>query len=79
MFKPTLQGLTDDFATISLHLVLFTDLLFVLVKSIPVHSLMLSFHPFFYLPLIHFPFTVLCRIVVTNKKTLKYGQLFHVS
>ena len=32
-------------------------------KSIPVHSLILSSHLFFCLPLFLFPFTVLCRIV----------------
>ena len=56
------RGTTDDFATIPFYLVLFSAALAEPVKSIPVHSLILSFQLFFCLPLF-FPFTVPCRIV----------------
>ena len=39
-------GASDDFATIPFHLVLFSAALVELAKSIPVHSLILSFHLF---------------------------------
>ena len=57
------RGTTDEFATIPFHLVLFSAALVELAKSIPVHSLVLSSHLFFCLPLFLFPFTVPCRIV----------------
>ena len=53
------SGTTDEFATIPFHLVLFSAALVELAKSIPVHSLILSSHLFFCLPLFLFPFTVL--------------------
>ena len=56
-------GTTDEFATISFHLDLFSAALVELAKSIPVHCLILSSHLFFCLPLFLFPFTVPCRIV----------------
>ena len=52
------RGTTDEFATIPFHLDLFSAALVELAKSIPVHSLMLSSHLFFCLPLFLFPFTV---------------------
>ena len=68
------RGTTDEFATIPFHLVLFSAVLVELAKSIPVHSLILSSHLFFCLPLFLFPFTVPCRIVFVDQKTLKHGQ-----
>ena len=56
------RGTTDEFATIPFHLVLFSAALVELTNSILVHSLILSSHLFFCLPLL-FPFTVPCRIV----------------
>ena len=50
VFPINLQGpwsTTDDFITIPLHLVLFSAVLVVLVKSIPIHALILSSHLFF--------------------------------
>ena len=67
LFYPiTLEGrrsTTDEFATIPFHLDLFSAALVELAKSIPVHSLILSSHLFFCLPLFLFHFTVPCRIV----------------
>ena len=57
------QGTTYDFATTPCYLVLFTAALVKLAKFISGHSLILSSHPFFCLPLPLFPFTVPCRIV----------------
>ena len=57
------RGTTDEFATIPFHLDLFSAALVELAKSIPVHSLILSSHLFFCLPLFLFPFTVPFRIV----------------
>ena len=45
------RGTTDEFATIPFHLDLFSAALVELAKSIPVHSLILSSHLFFCLPL----------------------------
>ena len=56
------QGTTDEFGTISFHLVLFSAALVELTNFIPVHSLILSFHLFLCLPLL-FSFTVPCSIV----------------
>ena len=52
------RGTTDEFATIPFHLDLFSAALVELAKAIPVHSLILSSHLFFCLPLFLFPFTV---------------------
>ena len=57
------RGTTDEFATILFYLDLFSAALVELAKSIPVHSLILSSHLFFCLPLFLFQFTVPCRIV----------------
>ena len=65
------QGTTDEFATISFHLALFSAALVELAKSIPVHSLILSSHLFFCLPLFLFPFTVPCRIVFAKPEDLE--------
>ena len=47
-----LWGITDNFATIPFHLVLFSAALVELAKSIPVHYLILSFPLFLLLPLL---------------------------
>ena len=65
------RGTTDEFATIPFHLDLFSAALVELAKSIPVHSLILSSHLFFCLPLFLFPFTVPCRIVFAKPKDLE--------
>ena len=75
LFYPiTLQGrrgTTDEFATIPFHLDLFSAALVELAKSIPVHSLILSSHLFFCLPLFLFLFTVPCRIVFAKPEDLE--------
>ena len=65
------RGSTDEFATIPFHLDLFSAALVELAKSIPVHSLILSSHLFFCLPLFLFPFTVPCRNVFANSEDLE--------
>ena len=65
------RGTTDEFATIHFHLDLFSAALVELAKSIPVHSLILSSHLFFCLPLFLFPFTVPCRIVFAKPEDLE--------
>ena len=74
LFYPiTLEGrvTTDEFATIPFHLDLFSAALVELAKSIPIHSLILSSHLFFCLPLFLFPFTVPCRIVFAKPEDLE--------
>ena len=56
------RGTTDEFATIPFHLVLFSAALVELAKSIPVHSLILSSHLFFCLPLFLFRKTGFYRL-----------------
>ena len=65
------RGTTDELATIPFHLDLFSAALVELAKSIPVHSLILSSHLFFCLPLFLFPFTVPCRIVFAKPEDLE--------
>ena len=65
------RGTTDEFATIPFHLDLFSAALVELAKSIPVHSLILSSHLFFCLPLFLFPVTVPCRIVFAEPEDLE--------
>ena len=65
------RGTTDEFATTPFHLDLFSAALVELAKSIPVHSLILSSHLFFCLPLFLFPFTVPCRIVFAKAEDLE--------
>ena len=65
------RGTTDEFPTIPFHLYLFSAALVELAMSIPVHSLILSSHLFFCLPLFLFPFTVPCRIVFAKPKDLE--------
>ena len=65
------RGTTDEFATIPFHPDLFSAALVELAKSIPVHSLILSSHLFFCLPLFLFPFSVPCRIVFAKPEDLE--------
>ena len=65
------RGTTDKFATIPFHLGLFSAALVELAKSIPVHSLILSSHLFFCLPLFLFPFTEPYRIVFAKPEDLE--------
>ena len=65
------RGTTDEFATNPFHLVLFSAALIELEKSIPVHSLILSTHLFFCLPLFLFPFTLPFRIVFAKPEDLE--------
>ena len=60
---------TDEFATIPFHLVPFSAALVELAKSIPVHSLILSFHLFFCLPFALCPYTVPCMIAFAKPET----------
>ena len=74
LFPKTLegrQGTTDEFATTHLHNVLFSAALVELVKSIPVHPLILTSHLFFFLPLFLCPFTVPCRIVFAKPENFE--------
>ena len=64
------RGTTDEFTTIPFNLGLFSAALVELAKSIPVHSLILSSHLFFCLPLF-FPFTVPCRVVFAKPVDLE--------
>ena len=59
-------GTTDDFATSCLHFQLFSTVLWDLVNSRPVHSLMLSSHLFLSLPCLLPPFTVPCKMVLAR-------------
>ena len=65
------RGTTDEFTTIPFHFVLFSAALVELARSISVHSLILSSHLFFCLPLFLFPFTVPCRIVFAKPVDLE--------
>ena len=77
LFYPTtLVGRQDEFpltgvATSPIHLVLFSAALVELAKYIPDHSLILSSHLFFCLPLFLCPFTVLYRIVFAKPEDLE--------
>ena len=64
------RGTRDEFATFLSHLVLFSAALVELAKSIPVHSLILSSHLFFCLPLFLFSSTVPSRIVFAKPEDL---------
>ena len=63
-------GTTDDAATIPFHPSLSSAALRESPNPIPVHSLMLSSHLFFCLPLLLAPFTVPCRIVFVMPEAL---------
>ena len=66
-------GTTDDFATSFLHFSLFSIALLDLANSRPVHSLMLSSHPFLCLPSLLSPFTVPCKMVLVRPDERKTG------
>ena len=59
-------GTIDDFATNFLHSSLFSNALWDLANSRPVHSLMLSSHLFLCLPCLLPPFTVPCKMVLAR-------------
>ena len=75
LFYPmALEGhwdIRNEFAIISFHLVLFSSALVELAKFIPLHSLILSYHLFFYLSLLFFPLTVPCRVVFAKPVDLE--------
>ena len=72
------RGTTDDTATIPFHPSLSSTALRESPNPIPDHSLMLSSHLFFYLPLLLAPFTVPCRIVFNMPEDLKMWP-YHLS
>ena len=65
------RGTTDEFVTIPFQLVMFSAALVEMTKPIPVHSLILSSHLFFCLPLFPIPFTVPCRVVFAKPEDLE--------
>ena len=72
------RGTTDDVATIPFHPSLSPGALRKSPNPIPVHSLMLSSHLFFCLPLLLAPFTVPCRIVFATPEDLEMWP-YHLS
>ena len=72
------RGTTDDVATIPFHHSLSSAALRESPNPIPVHSLMLSSHLFFCLPLLLAPFTVPCRIVFDMPEDLEMWP-YHLS
>ena len=72
------RGTTDDAATIPFHPSLSSAALRESPNPIPVHSLMLSSHLFFCLPLLLAPFTVPCRIVFAMPEDLEMWP-YHLS
>ena len=72
------RGTTDDVATIPFHPSLSSAALRESPNPIPVHSLMLSSHLFFCLPLLLAPFTVPCRIVFAMPEELEMWP-YHLS
>ena len=72
------RGTTDDAATIPFHPSLSPAARRESPNPIPVHSLMLSSHLFFCLPLLLAPFTVPCRIVFAMPEDLEMWP-YHLS
>ena len=72
------RGTIDDVATIPFHPSLSSAALRESPNPIPVHSLMLSSHLFFCLPLLLAPFTVPCRIVFAMPEDLEMWP-YHLS
>ena len=68
------RGITDDFATIPFHHSMSLGALRESPNSVPVHSLMLSSHLFFCLPLLLASFTVPCRTVFAMPEDLEMWQ-----
>ena len=64
-------GTRNDYATTPFHNIPSSAALAELAKSIPVHSLILSSHLVFCLPLLLFPFTVPCSIVFAKAEDLE--------
>ena len=73
------RGTTNDVAAIPFHPSLSSAALRESPNPFPVHSLMLSSHLFFCLPLLLAPFTVPCRIVFACQRILKCGHTICVS
>ena len=71
-------GTTDDVATIPFHPSLSSAALRESPNPIPVHSLMLSSHLFFCLPVLLAPFTVPCKIVFVMPEDLEMWP-YHLS
>ena len=72
------RGTTDDVATIPFYPSLSSAALRESPNPIPIHSLMLSSHLFFCLPLLLAPFTVPCRTVFSMPEDLEMWPLsFH--
>ena len=72
------RGTTGDIATIPFHSSLSSAALRESPNPIPVHSLMLSSHLFFYLHLLLAPFTIPCRIVFAMPEDLEMWP-YHLS
>ena len=72
------RGTIDDVATIPFHPSLSTAAIRESPNPIPIHSLMLSSHLFFCLPLLLAPFTVPCRTVFTMPEDLEMWP-YHLS
>ena len=72
------RGTTDDAATIPFHPSLSSAALRESPNPIPVHSLMLSSHLFFCLPLLLAHFTVPCRIVFAMPEDIEMWP-YHLS
>ena len=66
LYRLTVRGTMDDFATSYLHFSLFSTALLDLVNCRPAHSLMLSSHLFLCLPCLLPPFTVPCKMVLAR-------------
>ena len=73
-----LRGTTDDVAAIPFHPSLSSAALRESPNPILIHSLMLSSHLFFCLPLLLAPFTVLCRILFAMPEELEVWP-YHLS
>ena len=72
------RGTTDDVATIPFHPSLSSAAIRESPNSIPFHSLMLSSHHFFCVPLLLAPFTVPCRTVFAMPEDLEMLS-YHLS
>ena len=65
------RGTTDEFATIPIHLVLFSVTLVELAKSISIHFLILPSHLFFCMPLLLLSYIVSCKTDFAKPKDLE--------
>ena len=73
------RGTTDDFATMPFHPSLSSAALSESLNPIPIHSLMLSSHPFFCLPLLLAPFTFPSELSSPCPRILRCGHTISVS